>query len=336
MPTDHAFEHRRSHVAIRGVLRQQTSMLRSPKDWGDSMKGKLLAALAGAMLLANTSGAVADSILFGGIGGHNISAGPGASANDGALAIVDQTTAAITIIGHPAGVARISGLAFDSTGALFATTQPPGGFPPPPGPTGASNLLRLNPVTGAIITNVAVTANGIPISIADLAVQPQTDSLFGVRGPNDGGGGSGNLYVIDRVTGVATLLGNTGHFFDTIAFAPDGTLYLASADRGMGPTNSHLSVIDPTDAATSRTVPTDDFLGALAVRPDGVIFGGNGDDGELFTVNPLTGAETLVGSTGVSFVGDLAFAVPEPGSLLLFASTLAAMALLRRRRSQDI
>ena len=336
MPTDHAFEHRRSHVAIRGVLRQQTSMLRSPKDWGDSMKGKLLAALAGAMLLANTSGAVADSILFGGIGGHNISAGPGASANDGALAIVDQTTAAITIIGHPAGVARISGLAFDSTGALFATTQPPGGFPPPPGPSGASNLLRLNPVTGAIITNVAVTANGMPINIADLAVQPQTDFLFGVRGPNDGGGGSGNLYVIDRVTGVATLLGSTGHFFDTIAFAPDGTLYLASADRGMGPTNSHLSVIDPTDAATIRTVATDDFLGALAVRPDGVIFGGNGDDGELFTVNPLTGAETLVGSTGLSFVGDLAFAVPEPGSLLLFASTLAAMALLRRRRSQDI
>ena len=300
------------------------------------MRGKLLAALAGAMLLANASGAVADSILFGGIGGHNISAGPDASANDGALAIVDQTTAAITIIGHPAGVARISGLAFDSTGSLFATTQPPGGFPPPPGPSGASNLLRLNPVTGAIITNVAVTANGIPINIADLAVQPRTDSLFGVRGPNDGGGGSGNLYVIDRVTGIATLLGNTGHFFDTIAFAPDGTLYLASADRGMGPTNSHLSIIDPTNAATIRTVPTDDFLGALAVRPDGVIFGGSGDDGELFTVNPLTGAETLVGSTGLSFVGDLAFAVPEPGSLLLFASTLAAMALLRRRRSQDI
>ena len=40
------------------------------------MKGKLLAALAGAVLLANTSGATADSILFGGIGGHNISAGP--------------------------------------------------------------------------------------------------------------------------------------------------------------------------------------------------------------------------------------------------------------------
>jgi hypothetical protein len=297
------------------------------------MKRKFLAALAGAMLLANPSGALADSILFGGIGGHNISTGPNASANDGALVIVDQNTAAITIIGHPTGVARISGLAFDATGALFATTEPPGGFPPPPGPTGPSSLLSLDPATGAVITSVLVTANGSAINIADLAVQPGTGSLFGVRGPNDGGGGAGNLYTIDRATGVATLVGNTGHFFDTIAFAPDGTLYLASADRGMGPTNSHLSVIDPTNAATIRSVATDDFLGALAVRSDGVIFGGNGDDGELFTINPLTGAETLVGSTGLSFVGDLAFAVPEPGTLVLFGSGLAGLAAYRRRRS---
>jgi hypothetical protein len=300
------------------------------------MKSRLLAAFAGAILFANTAAAFANTILFGGIGGHNITAGPPASANDGSLAIVDQNTAAITIVGHPAGVARISGVAFDATGALFATTQPPGGFPPPPGPTGPSDLLRLDPTTGAIITSLPVTANGIPINIADLAVQPGTDALFGVRGPNDGGGGAGNLYVIDRMTGVAMLLGNTGHFFDTIAFAPDGTLYLASADRGMGPTNSHLSVIDPTNAATIRTVATQDFSGALAVRPDGVIFGGNGDDGDLFTINPLTGAETLIGSTGLSFVGDLDFAVPEPGSLLLFGSALTAMAVLRRRRSQDI
>jgi sugar lactone lactonase YvrE len=71
-------------------------------------------------------------------------------------------------------------------------------------------------------------------------VQPGTNSLFGVRAPNDGLGGQGNLYVINSITGVATLLGNTGHFFDTIAFATDGTLYLASADLGMGPTNSEL------------------------------------------------------------------------------------------------
>lgn len=294
------------------------------------MRSLVLAASIGALLFANTSATRADVILFGGIGGHNVSSGPAASANDGALAIVDQNTGAITIVGHPAGVARLSGLAFDATGALYATTEPPGGFPPPPGPTGASNVLRLNPATGAIITSAPVTDHGVPINIADLSVQPGTDSLFGVRGPNDGLGGAGDLYIINPVTGVASLLGNTGHFFDSIGFAPDGTLYLASADRStMGPTNFQLSVINPATGAIIHSVPTADFLGALTVSPDGIIFGGNGDAGELFTIDPTTGSERLIGDTGPNFIGDLAFAVPEPGALWLFGFGLLAMAVCR-------
>src|SRR5207244_6186201 len=61
----------------------------------------------------------AQPILFGGLGGHS----NGDSTNDGALGTVDPTTGVVTIVGHPAGVARITGLAFDSLGLLFATTQ---------------------------------------------------------------------------------------------------------------------------------------------------------------------------------------------------------------------
>jgi hypothetical protein len=124
-------------------------------------------------------------------------------------------------------------------------------------------LLRLDPTTGAIISSILVTANGIPINIADLAVQPGTDSLFGVRGPNDGGRGQGNLYLVDRATGVATLLGNTGHFLDTIAFAHEHIVF-GRRRPGWGPVHSVLSVINPANAATIRSVPTADFLGALA------------------------------------------------------------------------
>src|SRR2546426_7895764 len=144
------------------------------------------------------------SILFGGLGGHS----NGDSINDGSLALVDQTMGAVSIVGHPAGVSRISGLVFDRSGTLFAATQPFGGFPPPPGPTGVSMLLRLSPITGALLSSVSITAAGVGISIADLAVQPSTGLLYGIRGPQDQLGGQGRLYTINPATGFATLTGD--------------------------------------------------------------------------------------------------------------------------------
>lgn len=282
------------------------------------------------LLIGMTVPAINGSVLYGGLGGHN----NGDSTNDGALAFVNQTTGAVSVIG-PTGVPRISGLAFDSTGALFAASQTAGGFPPPPAPVSPSLLLRLNPITGAQLYSVPITDGGVPISIADLAVQPGTGALFGIRGPADQLNGQGQLYTINKTTGVATLLGNTGDFFASIAFAPNGTLYMTSADLGMmgQDVNIALKTINPTNAATLTTVPLNHFFGALGIRPeDGAIFGGTGDHAELFTINPTTGAETLIGSTGRNFVGDLAFApIPEPASFALIAFGGLGLVLLRKR-----
>jgi hypothetical protein len=296
------------------------------------MRVRLVFAATICLVALCSSPASADPILYGGLGGHN----NGDSTNDGALAIVNQTTGAVTVVGHPAGVTRLSGLAFGLNGTLFATTQPAGGFPPPPGPTGASSLITLNADTGALISNIGLIKDGTtPINIADLAVQPGTGLLFGIRGPNDGLGGQGRLYTINTTTGLATLIGNTGDFFGSIAFAPNGTLYMSAADLGAqgGLVNMALKTLNPTNAAILTSVPTIDFFGALGIRPnDGVIFGGNGDAHQLFRVNPATGAETLVGDTGLTFVGDLDFrAAPEPSSVVLLALGLLMVAGARRR-----
>jgi hypothetical protein len=77
-------------------------------------------AIIGSMLVALTlSTTHAQPVLYGGLGGRGVSGGPQASTNDGSLVIVSQTNGSTTVIGHPVGVARISGLVFGLDGTLF-------------------------------------------------------------------------------------------------------------------------------------------------------------------------------------------------------------------------
>ena len=303
----------------------------TPVSQRRSILSVLAFAVALTLLCATSPSALAAETLYGGLGGHN----NGDSTNDGALGIVSQTTGAVSIVGHPAGVVRLSGVAYDTaTNTLYGSTLfPGGGFPPPTGPR-ASNLITLDRNSGALLTSTPVTAGAFQLSLADIAFQPGTNTLFGITNPDGAGVGPGNLYTINLTTGVATLVGNTGLFFDTIAFAPNGTLYLAGEQLGMmGPDAStdQLDTIDPTNAMILSTVKTSDFFGALAIRSDGTIFGGNGDQHTLFTVNPTTGAETLVGDTGSNFVGGLVFVTPETGSSLGFL-VIALIAVAGARR----
>jgi hypothetical protein len=299
----------------------------------------VVAVTAAAFFAAVSGQASAGVIMYGGLGGH----GPGAtppSQDDGSLVIIDQNTAATTVVGHPAGVARLTGIAFDLSGDLFGSTLGPIVFPPPPGPS-FSDLIEINPDNGSLIKNLGpiTNASGTDLAIADLAVQPGTGVLYGVSAPQAGGPAtSGILYTISTTTGVATLVGNTGHFFGSIAFAPDGTLYMTAADSaGDGPIHPTLLTLNPSNADTVTSVPTADFFGALGIRPtDGVIFGGSGDTGNIFTINPVNGSETLVGNTGLRFAGDLDFRatpVPEPAASALVGVALALGLWWRGKRA---
>jgi hypothetical protein len=123
----------------------------------------------------------------------------------------------------------------------------------------------------------------------------------------------GNVWTINKSTGVSTLVGKTGHFFGALAFAPSGTFYMTSADLDQTGNiiNTQLLTLNPSNAATLTALPLAQQIEALAVRPeDGALFGGNGDQAQLFTINPTTGNLSLIGGTGTTFIGDLAFQSP--------------------------
>jgi hypothetical protein len=273
--------------------------------------GSILAAMALPIALA-------QPVLYGGLGGKGVSGGPQASTNDGALVIVNQADGSTTVVGHPAGVARMSGLAFDLDGSLYGATQESYGFPPPVGAELASNLVRIDPDTGALISSVPIKAGAEALSISDLAVHPKTGALYGIRKFDDRLPTDGKLYIIDTATGAATLLGDTTLFFASIAFAPDGTLYMSAAtyDEQAGPVAPFTWLtLNPANAAILTSVVTSVFYHSLAVRPsDGVIFGGTADKQGVYTINPATGAGALIGLTSrKDLVGDLAFrAVAAP------------------------
>jgi hypothetical protein len=284
----------------------------------------------------------AGPVMYGGLGGH----GPGSdSTNDGAIVTINQSTGDVSVVGHPAGVARLTGIAFDASGALFGSTVGAIPFPPPPQPT-TSDLIRINPKTGALISNIGPIiegAGGPAISISDLAAQPGTGTLFGVRAPLASETGLGDIFTIDKTTVVATKIGSTGHFFDSIAFAPNGNLYVSAADFGpMGAElNPVLLTLDPTNGNVLSSISADGFYGALGVRAsDGTIFAGNGDGAQIFTLNPATGAATaLTHTTGTNLVGDIDFsspavAIPLPPAVLpglaMLLIVFGAVALRRK------
>jgi hypothetical protein len=243
-----------------------------------------------------------QTTLYGGVG-----RGPGG--DRGTLITINQANGHGTFVGVGAAdpAVGINGLAFDTSGDLFASTISDilfGGSP-------QSTLIRLNPETGAQIALVGTIhlANNTPLVIVDLAVQPGTDVLFGnALNLNTG---SSNLYTIDKTTALATFVGDTGILGATIAFGPDGTLYQTSADfteegefiRGF------LNTLDPDTAEVLTTSApfTTAHVGGLAVRPtDGVIFASGGFPSDIYTLSQ-DGEQTFLGLTGFGGVGDIAF-----------------------------
>jgi hypothetical protein len=235
-------------------------------------------------------------LMYGGIG-------YGSASTRGQLLLLNQSTGAGSFINQPITVG-ITGLAYDpSTGWFWASTIA--------GNNTTSNLLEINPATGALVATIGPIKDGAlgpALAFDNLAIQPGTNILYGIRS-NNGTGQGGYLYTINKTTGVATFVGDTGAGAGGgLSFAPDGSLWQTSFNDPAHDSAS-LNHINPTNAARISTLNLTTFFDGLAIRPtDGTFFAVNGGSSNLmYTINPSTGATTLVGGTGGGSASGIAF-----------------------------
>jgi hypothetical protein len=229
----------------------------------------------------------------------------------GALISIDQATAASTQLGDDVTPGGITGLGFTTTG-LYATIRLAAG--------GASMLVKMNPGTGQVEAQVAVVDSaGQAVSISDLAVQPSTGVLFGLRSGKDGHDMAGRLYTIDTVSGLATLVGDTGEMVGgSLGFAQDGTLFQATRRPGLV-LGSVLNRLDPSTGAVLTSVLLDRAYDGLVVRPnDGLLCASARGTDEIWVIDPASGEESYVGrsltpegANIAAVLGDLEF-LPLP------------------------
>jgi len=261
--------------------------------------------------------------------------GSGSGQQNGEFGIVDQMTALFTVLGDPTVGALdgygLNGIAFDESGRLWgsagASSQ-----------SGVTRLSEINPVTGQLINDVGPIqdAQATGLRIVDLALQPSTNVLFGIDRDS-------LIYTIDKLTAVATLVGNpnVGDNRGGIAFGPDGTFYLIPGGGGI------LYRLNPATAATigmGLNLDEGDCIDGLAVRPnDGILFATECDGRDIFRIDPITGdADPIDPGDEENDVADLAFrlhATPAPALSVAAMATLAGLLALAglgitRRRSR--
>ena len=307
-------------------------------------------AVAGIVLAALTVGGSASAVqLYG-----SVAVGP--PATRGTIVSVNQVNSNISYtIGDPTTRGGLTGLAFDNSlpgpsGALWGSQA----F----GLGSTSRLIEIDPDDGSLIADVGAfhtdpnDVEGSDMSIGDLAFNPIDGKLYAITSdqanPADPGPVDG-IYTVDTGTGLATLVGKT--IWDTlagIAFDSDGTLYALGFDPEVGPFGTNMLftfdldnlIYDATDPLllidnTRVTVDLNNYIfNGLGINPlTNEIYATEAITGDVYKVDPATGAMTYTGTPGPGLVSDLTFRVPEPGTLAVLGLGLLGLVITRRRRA---
>jgi hypothetical protein len=259
-------------------------------------------------------------------------AGTGKS-DGGRIITIDPTTGAGALIGS-SGFDEVSGLAFDSSGVLFGVTG---------GSLGPSSLVTVNTTTG-VGTGIGAVASTSGEGFGGLAFDA-AGTLFASAWNGD----TGELWTINPGNAAQTFVGNiTGcsgnNFVAGIAVSAPGALF-----GSRGNSTGHVENIVTLNPATAACTPigsgSSNPISDLAFDPDtGILYGvTGGSKSVLLRIDPVSGAETVIGPVGFDNVSSLAIrptapaaSVPTLGewSMIAMGMLLAvagAMALRRRR-----
>jgi outer membrane protein assembly factor BamB len=157
---------------------------------------------------------------------------------------------------------------------------------------------------------IKIAALILAVSVANLA----SASTIWMTG-DDGA----NLYKVNSATGAGTLVGSFGLASTfTLAFNNTGTLYGVANGFSDG-------TLVTVDQATGLAVAVGASTGiknlmALSFAADGTLYAGSWDTNNLYTIDPLTGAATVVGSLGFNGIMDLDF--DSHGNLFALSNSL--------------
>ena len=182
----------------------------------------------------------------------------------------------------------------------------------------------------AVGTWVGLSPSGV-YGVSSLAYSSSDGYLYA----GQSGHTPSHLFRIDPATGATTTVGQVDFisgfgYTSGLAYDPLSGLLFATSLTGA----SKLYTIDPATAASALVGDTGfAYVSGLTYDPAGVLYGVTEPYGEptLIAIDPQTGAGSAIGPTDVGMFG-LAYVIPEPASLLLFAAGLGAVARRRRKR----